>query len=51
MTPTVEVVEIGGAVCPECGSENLVPLRAGGAQCRSCLRHYPDIEVLLKEVY
>ena len=51
MTSTVEVVEIGGAVCPDCGSENLVPLRGGGAQCRSCLKRHPELETVIKEVY
>ena len=43
--------EIKGAICPNCGQETIWPLALGGAQCRTCLRHYPDLDALIKEVY
>jgi len=50
LTPTVEVLEVGGAVCPDCGEERLFPLPGVGAQCRACLKRHPDLEFLIKEV-
>ena len=43
--------EIEGAVCPNCGSETIWPLALGGAQCRKFLKHYPNLETVMKEVY